>query len=120
MSLSSTHKARARFHRQFRILRQENPRLARGLEWISEKRWRPVRVPVALLLLLGSVFAILPVLGLWMLPAGLLLLAIDIPPLQQPVGRLMVWIRVVVRRNGKKRPVRKKGDPRTPDDRQDR
>ncbi|MBM1220123.1 hypothetical protein JQU17_09270 [Ponticoccus sp. SC2-23] len=107
MQLSSTRKARARFQRQFRILRQENPRIARGLEWISKKRWRPVRVPVAFLLVLGGVFSILPILGLWMLPAGLLLLAIDIPPLQRPVGRLIVWIRVLLRRNGNKTTARK-------------
>ena len=107
MASSSTHKARARFYRQFRILRQENPRFARALEWITAKRWRPVRVPVAILLVLGGIFSILPVLGLWMLPAGLFLLAIDIPPLQQPVGRLMLWLRVRLRRNGKKTSSRK-------------
>lgn len=103
MPSPATHKARARFYRQFRLLRQENPRIARTLEWISGRRWRPVRLPVAIFLVLGGIFSILPVLGLWMLPAGLFLLAIDIPPLQRPVGKLLLWIRLRLRRNGKKK-----------------
>ena len=34
---------------------------------------------------------ILPVLGLWMLPLGLLLLAHDVPFLRKPVGRFTSW-----------------------------
>ena len=46
---------------------------------------------MGILLMLGGVFAILPFLGLWMLPLGLLLIAYDIPILQKPVGRFMLW-----------------------------
>jgi hypothetical protein len=42
-----------------------------------------VRIPAGLLLIAGGVFAILPLLGLWMLPLGLVLLAEDIPPLRR-------------------------------------
>jgi hypothetical protein len=49
-----------------------------------------VRIPLAILLLLGGVFSFLPVLGLWMLPLGLLVLAVDIPPLRRPVGDAIV------------------------------
>lgn len=38
-----------------------------------------VRVPLAVLLILGGVLSFLPFLGLWMLPLGLLLLAVDVP-----------------------------------------
>jgi hypothetical protein len=34
----------------------------------------------------------LPVLGLWMLPLGLLLFAQDIPMLQKPTARTLGWI----------------------------
>ncbi len=37
-------------------------------------------MPVGLLLIVGGVFSILPVLGLWMLPLGLVLLSEDFPP----------------------------------------
>ena len=40
---------------------------------------------------LGGVFSFLPVLGLWMLPLGLLLLAHDVPFLRKPVGRFTSW-----------------------------
>ncbi len=36
-----------------------------------------VRIAVALLLILGGIFSFLPVLGLWMLPLGLMLVAQD-------------------------------------------
>jgi hypothetical protein len=40
---------------------------------------------------LGGVFSILPGLGIWMLPLGLLLIASDVPSLRKPVGRFTIW-----------------------------
>ena len=37
----------------------------------------------SILLILGGIFSFLPVLGLWMLPLGLLLIAQDVPLLQK-------------------------------------
>jgi hypothetical protein len=34
----------------------------------------------------------LPILGLWMLPLGLLLLAVDMPSLRPPLARALRWI----------------------------
>lgn len=48
------------------------------------------RVPAGILLVLGGIFSFLPVLGVWMLPLGLVLLAYDIPPLKAPIGRVLV------------------------------
>lgn len=101
-SRSVIQKGRARFDRQFRVLIRNNPRIARALRWISSRRGWPVRIPLALLLVIGGVFSILPFLGLWMLPAGLFLLAIDIPPLQRPMGRLILRMRVFLRRKSRK------------------
>ena len=42
---------------------------------------------MAILLILGGIFSILPVLGLWMLPLGLLLFAQDVPLLQTPMAQ---------------------------------
>ena len=39
---------------------------------------------------LGGVFSILPGLGIWMLPLGLLLMASDVPFLRRPVGHLTI------------------------------
>jgi hypothetical protein len=51
-----------------------------------------VRYPVAIFLILGGVFSFLPILGLWMLPLGLLLIAVDWPPLRPPLARMLHWI----------------------------
>lgn len=96
-------KERARFERQFRLLSRNHPRLAAALEWLMEKRWRPLRFPLGVLLSLGGIFSILPVLGFWMLPAGLVLLAVDIPPLQRPVGRLILRFRFWARHHARRR-----------------
>jgi len=44
------------------------------------------------LLIVGGIFSFLPVLGLWMLPLGLLLFAQDVPILQKPMARMLGWI----------------------------
>lgn len=49
-----------------------------------------IRIPIALLLILGGLFSFLPVLGIWMLPLGLLLLAVDLPVLRRPVNAFTI------------------------------
>jgi hypothetical protein len=51
-------------------------------------RW--VRIPVGVMLILGGVASFLPVLGVWMLPLGLLLIAQDLPFLHRPARWLLV------------------------------
>ena len=55
--------------------------------------WFPIRFPLALLLIVGGVFSFLPVLGIWMLPLGLLLLAVDLPILRGPISALVIRAR---------------------------
>lgn len=52
--------------------------------------WFPVRFPLALVLIAGGVFSFLPFLGIWMLPLGLLLLAVDLPILRSPISALII------------------------------
>jgi hypothetical protein len=89
-------------HRLNRLLdryeRRLPARVARPLRWLRAPSSRWVRVPVGLLLIVGGLFSILPVLGLWMLPLGLLLLAQDLPFLRRPMRRAIVllerrWLR---------------------------
>ncbi|KJC57803.1 hypothetical protein UP10_26730 [Bradyrhizobium sp. LTSPM299] len=68
------------------------PRPARFVGWLRRPSSRYVRIPLAILLILGGIFSILPVLGLWMLPLGLLLFAQDVPFLQKPVAQLLGWV----------------------------
>ena len=65
--------------------------LGRWLRWIvTGTRW--VRIPIAFLLIVGGLFGFLPVLGFWMVPLGLLLLAVDLPFLRRPMVALVLWI----------------------------
>ncbi len=68
------------------------PRGARFFSWLRKPSSRLVRIPLAILLILGGIFSILPVLGLWMLPLGLVLFAQDVPFLQGPMARMLGWI----------------------------
>jgi hypothetical protein len=81
-----------------------SPRLGRFVGWLRKPSSRFVRIPLAILLILGGVFSILPVLGLWMLPLGLVLFAQDVPILQKPLARMLGWIeRKWIERERKKR-----------------
>ncbi len=51
-----------------------------------------VRVPAGIALIGGGVLSFLPVLGIWMLPLGLALLAQDIPVIQRPMAHLLDFI----------------------------
>jgi len=67
-------------------------RPARFVAWLRKPSSRYVRIPLAILLILGGIFSFLPVLGLWMLPLGLLLFAQDVPFLQKPTAQLLGWV----------------------------
>ncbi len=82
------------------------PRPARFVAWLRKPSSRWVRIPLAVLLILGGIFSILPVLGLWMLPVGLLLFAQDVPWLQPPLARLLAWVerKLIERQRAKSAP----------------
>lgn len=79
-----------RFQRQFHALERLIPALRRPMSHLRRDSWFPIRFPLAVLLTLGGCLWFLPVLGLWMLPAGLLLLAIDLPTLRGPISVLVI------------------------------
>ncbi|MDN5869504.1 MAG: hypothetical protein L0H73_02095 [Nitrococcus sp.] len=66
--------------------------VSRVLRWLREPATRWMRIPIGILLIIAGIFSILPVLGLWMLPLGLLLLAQDVPFLRRPTRQALVWI----------------------------
>jgi hypothetical protein len=53
-------------------------------------RW--ARIPAGIFLILGSLLAILPVFGMWMLPLGLILLSEDIALLRSLTNKWLQWI----------------------------
>lgn len=83
-----------RFNRQFEKLERSTPAaLARLLKWLRNPYARLVRIPLGLLLVVGGILSILPLLGIWMLPLGLLLLAVDVPLLRGPVATTIIRVR---------------------------
>ena len=88
--------ANARLDRQFDRIARQVPAAAGFLRWVRRPQMMLVRIPLALVLIAGGIFSFLPILGLWMLPLGLLVLAIDVPPLRGPIGntivRLQRWL----------------------------
>jgi hypothetical protein len=86
---SAQQELRAAFKRLERIL---PARLASGLRWLRHPASRWARLPAGLVLILGGIFSFLPLLGIWMLPLGLMLIAADVPFLQRPMARFTMWI----------------------------
>lgn len=76
--------------RQFRAM----GRLAPGAHGVTDSllhgRMRLIRLPLGILLILGGIFSFLPVLGIWMLPLGLLLLAVDFPFMRPRVSAAVI------------------------------
>src|SRR3954471_17184169 len=63
----------------------------RTLQYLTDSSpW--VRVPPALALTAGGLFGLLPILGFWMVPLGLVLLAQDVPVLRPPLARALNWL----------------------------
>jgi hypothetical protein len=65
-------------------------RIAGVMKTVREgSAWR--RVPIGSALIVGGVFSFLPVLGIWMIPLGVVLIAKDVPPLRSPTARMLAW-----------------------------
>jgi len=77
---------------QFERLQQLLPGgMGRFVRWLRKPSSRWVRIPAALLLVAGGFVGFLPVLGFWMSPLGLVLIAQDLPFLRGPIARLINW-----------------------------
>ena len=87
-----------RFQRQFDVIGRLIPPLRGPMSTLRRDSWFPVRFPLALLLIAGGVFSFLPLLGIWMLPLGLLLLAVDLPILRGPISAMIIRGRRMGRR----------------------
>lgn len=63
--------------------------LHRSLLWGDRRIPRGARSVVGLGVAMLGLFGFLPVIGFWMLPLGLALIALDVPPLRR---RLLAWL----------------------------
>jgi hypothetical protein len=88
-----TRDATARRERRLEQLLDRLPQSWRSTaRWLRQPSQRWLRICVGVLLIVGSLFSILPLFGLWMLPLGLVLLAEDIPVLRRALDRILEWI----------------------------
>ena len=93
---------KAELNRYFDLIDRRVPiRVSRSIRWLRKPTSFGARLVVASLLIIGGIFSFLPILGLWMLPLGLLLIAQDIPFLQRPLVKSlalaeagMKWLKV--------------------------
>ena len=77
----------------FDALEREVPEsFVRFIRWLRSPKSRLFRIPLGILFLAGGCLWFLPILGAWMLPLGLMLLAQDIPFLRKPIGRATLWM----------------------------
>ena len=75
---------------------------------------RPTRIGIGILLVAGGLVGFLPVLGFWMVPLGLLVLSVDLPPVRRARRRLTVWWHRD--KNGEKNQVANTGQPNDAED----
>lgn len=106
--MTKTTRQKRRLLRQFGVLERRFPVLSRPLRALLREGWMVVRLPLALLLILGGLASVLPFLGLWMLPLGLLLLAVDVPFVQPAVLVAVIrsrrWFSTLTRNRRSRRP----------------
>ena len=72
-------------------LRARRAKLRSFMRGVRHPSIRFVRIPLGILLVLCGVLGFLPVLGFWMLPLGIVVLAVDVPFVRH-------WFRGVRRR----------------------
>jgi hypothetical protein len=83
----------AELNRYFEMIDRRVPiSISQFIRWLRMPSSFAIRLVIAILLILGGIFSFLPVLGLWMLPLGLLLIAQDVPLLQEPLVAAFAWV----------------------------
>ncbi len=83
----------SRREKRCRMIRLNRQTIARSLQrafiWGETHLPFGVRTVLGILFSIGGLFGFLPILGFWMLPIGVVLIALDVPPLRR---RLATWI----------------------------
>ena len=85
--------SKAKLREAFLNLESEVPgSVARQIRNLRHPDARWARLPVGVLFVLGGLLApLIPILGVWMIPLGLLLLAYDVPILRRPTANFTIW-----------------------------
>jgi fatty acid desaturase len=84
--------ADAQFERLLERLKRRAPRTGAFLDWVRRPSSRLIRIPLALLMIVAGFAGFLPILGFWMLPLGLIILALDVAILRPVVTKSAIWV----------------------------
>jgi hypothetical protein len=85
--------AKAQLERHIDRVEKKLPRRpAKMLRRVRQPSARYARWAVAAALIAGGLLGFLPVLGFWMVPLGLILIAQDVPFLRPPLARVLGFI----------------------------
>ena len=75
-----------------RFERRLPERVARLIHKVRSPGGAAFRIPLGIVLIAGGLVGFLPILGFWMVPLGLAILARDVPFLRPPLARVLAWI----------------------------
>jgi hypothetical protein len=67
-------------------------RVRSSVRFLRRPSGRWLRIPMGVLLTFGGLLGFMPIVGFWMLPIGLALLADDVPPLRSLRSRILDWV----------------------------
>jgi hypothetical protein len=92
-AMASKRSGKDELDQAFEKFERETPDfLTRAILWLRRPDARKVRLPLGILFIIASFLWFLPVLGIELLPIGVLLVAQDVPFLRAPVGRMALWL----------------------------
>tara|TARA_B100000315_G_scaffold253695_1_gene293070 strand:- start:3113 stop:3388 length:276 start_codon:yes stop_codon:yes gene_type:complete len=78
--------------------------ILRALRQANYYGWRKIkpglRTLAGILLIIGGMFGFLPILGFWMIPVGLLLIALDIPVLRRSIQHWLLKLKQKLHHGG--------------------
>lgn len=84
---------RKKLDQAYNKLEHEVPeKVAQKIQWLRSDNAKWVRIPMAIVLMIAGCFGFLPVIGIELIPLGLMLIAQDIPFLRKPVAKLIMWL----------------------------
>jgi hypothetical protein len=80
---------------------KRSPQTVKSIKFLGKRIPLPaniiMRVGLGLLCIVGGLFSFLPILGVWMLPLGLMILSIDFPPVRRfrrvATVKLVGWLK---------------------------
>jgi hypothetical protein len=105
-----------KFDRMLARLQAKLPgRLARAMAWLISPSAVFLRLPLGILFVIGGIFSFLPVLGVWMLPLGVLLIAVDVRPVRRWVVHTWPWVEARWRLRARRKRQQQLAPPRSSD-----